>query len=105
MKKILYTIKKYYYYFTRVANVPADVYIRKDWKVFYPREQRMLISKEIDWDDIELKYKQEFYNRAYSFGQETKRSSPAGMIWAYIAGYCIVLYLILFKLILPLFSL
>ena len=106
MKGILYTIKKWYYYYTRVATVPAEEHLRRDWRQYYQREDRFMIDKEISFDEDESLRKASFYNRAYSFGRSNgeNKDSLQGMIWGYVVGYGVVMYFILFKLIIPFFQ-
>lgn len=105
MKKILYAIKKWYYYYTRVAKVPAIVHINPNWEVYYTRDKRSRIIDEISWDETEEFKKKHAWEKAFGLGMAAEKPVPvSGMIWAYIIGYCAVLYLVLFKLILPFLS-
>lgn len=98
IKKLIFYIRRYYYYTTRVAWVNKQKMIRPVSE--YPKRFHPIIYKTLKHDANREEYLARKYEQAHRF-TTVGTFGPGTMIFAYVIGFCGVLYLILFKLVLP----
>lgn len=107
MKEWLMRILKYYYYVTRVVWVPIRVHLKYPERQItggyigrYPVRLWSVIKEEEKRDERKQAFQESQMNWAQSFG--SGRPTTAGELSiAYIIGFGLVMYFILFKIVLP----